>query len=135
MMAPAARAASTATSRSLVPLMGGPRIKSVPSFEAASVVCRRVLDAPRASHYAAGVRALAVILATVGGVGYVPVAPGTAGSLVAMPLLPLLAGLRARAPMAGWCAVAAILLVALWAADRADRVFTGHDDGRIVIDE
>ena len=34
-------------------------------------------------------------------------APGTAGSLVAVPLLPLLAGLRARAPVAGWLAVAA----------------------------
>jgi phosphatidylglycerophosphatase A len=81
------------------------------------------------------VRTLAMLVATVGGVGYVPVAPGTAGSLVAVPLLPLLAGLRARAPLAGWAAVGAILLLALWAADRADRIFVGHDDGRIVIDE
>jgi len=81
------------------------------------------------------VRTLAMLVATVGGIGYVPVAPGTAGSLVAVPLLPLLAGLRARAPLAGWAAVGAILLLALWAADRADRIFVGHDDGRIVIDE
>jgi phosphatidylglycerophosphatase A len=95
----------------------------------------RVLDAPATSHYATHVRTLAVLLATVGGVGYMPVAPGTAGSLVAVPLLPLLAGLRVRAPMAGWLAVAAVLLIALWAADRADREFVGHDAGCIVIDE
>ena len=76
-----------------------------------------------------------MLIATVGGVGYLPVAPGTAGSLVAVPLLPLLAGLRTRAPLAGWAAVGAIVLLALWAADRADRVFVAHDDGRIVIDE
>ncbi len=52
-----------------------------------------------------------------------------------MPLLPFLAGLRQRAPLMGWLAVAALLLTALWAADRADRIFPGHDNGRIVIDE
>ena len=76
-----------------------------------------------------------MLIATVGGVGYLPVAPGPAGSLVAVPLLPLLAGLRARAPLAGWATVGVIVLLALWAAGRADRVFVGHDDGRIVIDE
>jgi phosphatidylglycerophosphatase A len=81
------------------------------------------------------VRTLALLLATAGGVGYFPIAPGTAGSLVAMPLLPLLAGLRQRAPLAGWLAVVAIVLTALWAADYADRIFPGHDHGRIVIDE
>jgi phosphatidylglycerophosphatase A len=115
--------------------MAGPRIKSVPAFEALDGVCRRVLDLPWTSHYATSVRAFAVLVATVGGVGYVPVAPGTAGSLVAVPLLPLLAALRARTPLPGWLVVVALLLVAFWAADRADRVFAGHDDGRIVIDE
>ena len=80
-------------------------------------------------------RLLVILLATVGGVGYAPVAPGTAGSLAAMPLLPLLASLRARAPVAGWVAVLALLALAFWAADRADRIFPGHDHGRIVIDE
>ncbi len=94
-----------------------------------------LLDVPRASHYANRVRTLVVLLATAGGVGYVPLAPGTAGSLVALPLLPALAGLRARSPLAGWLTVAALLLVALWAADRADRILPGHDHGRIVIDE
>jgi phosphatidylglycerophosphatase A len=81
------------------------------------------------------VRVLVLLIATAGGVGYVPVAPGTAGSLVALPLLPLLYDIRQRAPLAGWLLVAAILLTAFWAADRADRIFPGHDHGRIVIDE
>jgi phosphatidylglycerophosphatase A len=93
------------------------------------------LDVPRASHYASSVRTLVVLLATAGGVGYVPMAPGTAGSLVALPLLPVLAGLRARSPLAGWLTVAVLLLVALWAADRAERILPGRDHGRIVIDE
>ncbi len=82
-----------------------------------------------------GVRTLAIVLATVGGVGYLPVAPGTAGSVAAVPLLPVLAALRDRAPLAGWLAVAAVLAVAVWAAGRADEIFPGHDHGRIVIDE
>ncbi len=81
------------------------------------------------------VRTLAVLLATVGGVGYFPVAPGTAGSFVAIPLLPFLAGLRASTPILGWGGVAVVVAAALWAAGRADRIFPGHDHGRIVIDE
>src|SRR5437899_3309375 len=98
MMAPAARAASTATSRSFIPAMAGPLSSRLPLLKLRG---HRVLDAPATSHYATHVRTLAVLLATVGGVGYTPMAPGTAGSLVAVPLLPLLAGLRVRAPMAG----------------------------------
>jgi len=81
------------------------------------------------------VRILVLLLATVGGVGYAPVMPGTIGSLVALPLLPLLATLRARAPLSGWLAVAVLVAVSLWAADRADRLLPGHDHGCIVIDE
>jgi phosphatidylglycerophosphatase A len=81
------------------------------------------------------VRFLVLLLATVGGVGYVPIAPGTAGSLVAMPLLPLLAALRQRAPVAGWAGVALLLAAAVFAAGRADRILPGHDHARIVIDE
>jgi phosphatidylglycerophosphatase A len=81
------------------------------------------------------VRALAVVLATVGGVGYVPVASGTAGSLVALPLLPTLATLRGRSPAAYAVALAALVVVAVWAAGRAERAFGGHDHSRIVIDE
>lgn len=80
-------------------------------------------------------RRLAILLATVGGVGYAPVAPGTAGSLAALPLLPLLAAARDRSPLGGWLAVVGVLAVAIWAASRADEIFPGHDHGRIVIDE
>ena len=80
-------------------------------------------------------RVLVLLLATVGGVGYAPAVPGTLGSLVALPLLPALATLRTRAPLAGWIALAALLAVAFWAADRADRLLPGHDHGCIVIDE
>src|SRR5205823_929932 len=55
-----------------------------------------VLDGGSGSFYGTSVRALALALATVGGVGYAPIAPGTVGSLVALPLLPALAELRAR---------------------------------------
>jgi phosphatidylglycerophosphatase A len=81
------------------------------------------------------VRALAVAVATVGGVGYAPVASGTVGSLVALPLLPALAGLRLRSPLAYAALVLALVLVALWAAGAAEEALGGHDHARIVVDE
>jgi phosphatidylglycerophosphatase A len=81
------------------------------------------------------VRHLAVVLATVGGVGYAPVASGTAGSLVVLPLLPALAVLRGRAPLAYAALVIALVAVAIWAAGRAEDILGGHDHSRIVIDE
>ena len=101
-------------------------------FEA---VASRCLTRLGGATTATAVQSLAIVLATVGGVGYVPVAPGTAGSLAAVPLLPLLAAARARTPVGGWLAVAALLAVSVWAANRADETFPGHDHGRIVIDE
>jgi phosphatidylglycerophosphatase A len=78
---------------------------------------------------------LAVILATVGGIGNVPVASGTFGSLVALPLLPVLAALR-DASLAGYAAVVlALVAVAIWSAGRAEEALGGHDHSRIVIDE
>lgn len=80
-------------------------------------------------------RSLAVIVATVGGVGNVPVASGTFGSLVAVPLLPVLAALR-DASLAGYAAVlVALVAVAIWSAGRAEEALGGHDHSRIVIDE
>jgi len=81
------------------------------------------------------VRALAVALATVGGVGYAPIASGTAGSLVALPLLPFLAALRDRAPVAYATLVLGLVAVAVWAAGRAEDAFGGKDHPYIVIDE
>jgi phosphatidylglycerophosphatase A len=81
------------------------------------------------------VRTLVLAVATVGGVGYVPVASGTAGALVALPLLPLLAALRARSLPLWGAAVAALVVLAIWAAGRAEEILGGHDHSRIVIDE
>ena len=75
---------------------------------------------------------IAVATATCLGVGYAPVAPGTFGTAVAVPLAWSVFAL----PQWGYLALcAAVTLVAVWAAGRADRVFGEHDAGRIVIDE
>ena len=72
------------------------------------------------------------MLATGGGAGYAPVAPGTFGSavgvLVYLPLASLDSGLYS-------ITVLALIFLAIWAADEAERVFARKDDGRIVIDE
>jgi len=66
------------------------------------------------------------------GVGYAPIAPGTMGTLAAVPLVWATAAL-------GWPVylglTVVVSLVAIWAADVADRAFGDHDSGRIVIDE
>jgi phosphatidylglycerophosphatase A len=81
------------------------------------------------------VSSLAVIVATVAGVGNVPVASGTFGSLAAVPLLPVLAALR-DASVAGYvAALLALIAVAVWSAGRAEEALGGHDHSRIVIDE
>jgi len=81
------------------------------------------------------VQRLARAVATAGGVGYLPVAPGTAGSLLALPVLPWLAASHAQAPLATIAGVLVFIAVAVWAADRAQRAFGTHDDGRVVVDE
>jgi phosphatidylglycerophosphatase A len=75
---------------------------------------------------------VAVALATGFGIGYAPVAPGTFGTALAVPI----AWGASALPQWGYLALcAAVTLVAVWAAGRADRVFGEHDAGRIVIDE
>jgi phosphatidylglycerophosphatase A len=81
------------------------------------------------------VRTLAILVATVGGVGYAPVASGTAGSLVALPLLPALALVRDASMVAYAGLVLALVAVAVWAAGRAEDILGGADHGNIVIDE
>jgi phosphatidylglycerophosphatase A len=78
--------------------------------------------------------ALAMAIATVGGVGRVPIASGTFGSLVAVPLLPGLAALRAVSPWGYLAVVAGLVVLAVWSAGRAEEV-VGHDHSYIVIDE
>jgi phosphatidylglycerophosphatase A len=81
------------------------------------------------------VRALVIVLATAGGVGYAPIASGTVGSLVALPLVPWLARVRDGSWPLALAIFVAIVLVAIWAAGRAEIVFGGKDHSRIVIDE
>jgi len=79
-------------------------------------------------------RPLALILATVGGAGYLPVAPGTWGSGVAVVLC------WAWAALGGGLALylgvtVAVTGLGIWAADATERIYGQKDDGRIVIDE
>jgi phosphatidylglycerophosphatase A len=80
-------------------------------------------------------RTLALVVATVGGIGRAPVASGTFGSLAAVPLLPVLATLRTWSPAGYAVVLVALVLVAVWAAGLAEEVLGGHDHSQIVIDE
>jgi len=77
---------------------------------------------------------LALLVSTVGGIGYAPVAPGTFGSAAG---LVLLLGVRA----AGWPALAELALIALlfaigsWSGSVAEQHFGRTDPGYIVLDE
>ncbi len=77
-------------------------------------------------------RLLVLGIATAGGAGYMPVAPGTFGSAVGVLLFLLLAGLD---PVLFTITLSGLLVLGIWSADYAERVFGQHDDGRIVIDE
>jgi phosphatidylglycerophosphatase A len=75
---------------------------------------------------------IALLVAEWFGAGRSPLAPGTVGTATAVPL----AHLAAPLGVASYIALcAAVTLVAIWAADRADRRLGTHDSGRIVIDE
>lgn len=73
-----------------------------------------------------------VLLATAGGLGLSPRAPGTVGSLGA--LLPL--WLLTHLPWP-WFALftAGVFVIGVWASDRIERRYGGHDHSAIVIDE
>ena len=77
-------------------------------------------------------RALALALATAGGVGRAPAAPGTFGSALALLLYFPLAALG---PLGYGLAALALLAAGIPAAAAAERVYGRRDDGRIVIDE
>jgi phosphatidylglycerophosphatase A len=74
---------------------------------------------------------LAMILATAGYVGYFPFAPGTAGSAAG---LVVYAAIRAASPGLELIVIAAVLLIGIWAAGRAEQEL-GKDPGPVVIDE
>lgn len=74
---------------------------------------------------------LALLVASLGGVGYSPVAPGTAGSLVTVAgiwLLPF-------TPASLAVTLAVVIVVGIWAGGRVERLLGKKDPGLIVIDE
>lgn len=76
---------------------------------------------------------LAVLLATVGYIGYAPVAPGTFGSAAGLALFFLL-----RATGLPWIepvVIVAIFGIGAWAGNVAERYFGGIDPGPVVLDE
>jgi phosphatidylglycerophosphatase A len=77
-------------------------------------------------------RIFILAIATGGGSGYAPLASGTFGSLVGLMAWWAVSGLG---PGAYALMLLAVVLVGIWAADRAQAIFRRHDDGRITIDE
>ena len=74
---------------------------------------------------------IAVLIATVFGVGYAPLAPGTVASVVTVIFLGLVPFSRAGLTIF----LLLVVIVGTWAAHRAERVIGGKDPGAIVIDE
>jgi len=74
---------------------------------------------------------LAVLIATVFGVGYAPIAPGTVGSIVTVVFLGFFPFSRAALVVF----LVLVVVIGTWAAHRAERVIGGKDPGAIVIDE
>jgi len=77
-------------------------------------------------------RIFILAIATGAGSGYAPVASGTVGSAVGLGLWWMIAGFG---PAVYALAVVALVVLGIWAADRAQAIFRRHDDGRITIDE
>ena len=74
---------------------------------------------------------VAVLIATVFGVGRAPLAPGTVASLVTVAILAFVP--FSRAGLVVFFLV--VVVVGTWAAHAAERVIGGKDPGAIVIDE
>ena len=74
---------------------------------------------------------LAVLVATVGGVGYAPLAPGTVASALTVLVLWLVPLSRAGVLLV----VVVVTVAGTWAAHEAERALGGKDPGAIVIDE
>jgi phosphatidylglycerophosphatase A len=75
---------------------------------------------------------VAVLIATVGGLGYAPVAPGTFGSAAGIGVYWLT---RHWPFMWQLALIAVVTLVGTWAATRAAQHFGKEDPGHVVIDE
>ena len=77
-------------------------------------------------------RIFILAIATAGGSGYAPIASGTFGSAVGLLLWWAIAWMGTAAHAIG---LVLVVLIGIWAADRAQAIFRRHDDGRITIDE
>jgi phosphatidylglycerophosphatase A len=76
---------------------------------------------------------LAVLLSTVGYLGYFPVAPGTVGSAAGLAVYALV--VATGAPWVQLAAIVAVFAVGAWSATISERYFGGIDPGPVVIDE
>ena len=77
------------------------------------------------------IQRLALLIATVAGVGHAPLAPGT----VASALTAIALGIASPSRPALIVFVIAVIVVGTWAAQDAERALGGKDPGAIVIDE
>ena len=77
-------------------------------------------------------RRVALLGATVFGVGFAPIAPGTFGSVAGVAVFLGLSQLPATLYA---LTVLALFALGVWAADCVEVIFKKQDDGRIVIDE
>jgi phosphatidylglycerophosphatase A len=73
-----------------------------------------------------------ILIATVGGAGFVPIAPGTLGSLLGFPLY---WGLSALGPAMAVAAGCCLLAISTWAAHRSGHLLGEHDHSAIICDE
>ena len=74
---------------------------------------------------------MAVVIATVGGVGRAPLAPGTVASLLTVLILALVP--FSQIGLVGF--FVAVTVIGTWAAEHAERALGVKDPGAIVIDE
>jgi phosphatidylglycerophosphatase A len=80
-------------------------------------------------------RNLVIFIATGAGSGYSPIASGTAGSVVGVALFAALTWGLGLSTLPLLAVTVAVTLVGVWAAERAEGIFGGKDDGHITIDE
>ncbi len=74
-----------------------------------------------------------IMIATVGGIGWLPWAPGTWGSLAAVPVGWILIEAGGAVTLVVCCA--GLFLLGMWACDRHAAITGTHDSGACVIDE
>tara|TARA_B100001123_G_C15339884_1_gene1034395 strand:+ start:3311 stop:3775 length:465 start_codon:yes stop_codon:yes gene_type:complete len=78
-------------------------------------------------------RQLALLISTVGYLGYVPVAPGTVGSLIGLALFFFLQGTESTVVELG--TIVALFVVGVWSSTVAEKYFNRVDPAPVVIDE